>query len=373
VVERSNSRVQKFSTEAPTSTQKVPAPTIETTSDLFSGIGYGLSLQHGSQARLNLCVRNMSQSQFNATDWQLNLFSNLDGSDYVYQVGLISMYPFSEGSGSPSSKVYITCLGNTFPIYFYNCSSFDMTTTNITYVNDVPVFNNTITFHDIKVDTYGHGDSSVTLSFTQTFIADWTELKIKTSVSADLSNLKLYASGSEIPIGSDFAVNFNYAVSLFNQTQVNLQGNITNIPGQPKCVLQPTEISSTNAYYIIPGVANLNYTLADIGLADYYTETLGSTQSNKIASALFYSDPGYDSANLLETFSHLTYGVTTSIQSDPTVTIAHERIDAENPPLFDAPEYPLGTLSVIAVAMAAFAIYKYKGMSRRSRQIPLLE
>ncbi|MGD6852210.1 MAG: hypothetical protein ACQCN6_09150 [Candidatus Bathyarchaeia archaeon] len=342
VVEMSNCRVQKFSTTVPsnptptptpTGTQKVSAPDIETTSDLTYGAGYGMSLLQGSQVHLNLCVRNMSDSTFNSTDWQLNLFSNLNGSEYVYQVGLISMHPASGLQGSPSSKVYITCLGNTIPIYFYDCSSFDMETTDITYVDDVPVFSNTITFHDIEVDTYGHGDSSVTLSFTQTFIANWTEFKIKSIVSADLSNLKLYTSGgSEIPHGSDFALNFNYAVALFNQTQVNLQGNVTNIEGQPKCVLEPTDISPTNAYYIIPGVANLNYTLANIGLADNYIETLGATQTNKVASARFYIDPGFESANMLETFSNLTYGSTTSILSDPIVTITHEKVAAEPEP-----------------------------------------
>ena len=288
------------------------------------GEGYGLEITQGSEVNANWCVRNLTTNGDNVTDWQGNTFLNLQGSQYMYDVDLGSMYSTNGHMGTPATGVYINCSGTTIPIYLYNCSSFTMTTSNITYVDNVPTFNNTITFNNIQVDTYGHGQSSLTLKFTQSFVANLTEFTIRTDTFADLSNLKLYtSSNNEAPANSNFSINFNYNTELFNQTEVNLQGNVTNLPGQPACVLTATNVTSTEAFYSIQGVGNLQYSLANMTLADSYVESQGNTH---IANKTVASGLDVSGEHLLQTFDNLTYGLTTSIESDPTITIVHDSL-----------------------------------------------
>ena len=303
--------------------QLVPAPQIYTTTNLTVGEGYSLGVSQGSAVNANWCVRNLTQPFDNVTDWQGNTFSNLTGSQYMYDVDLSSMYPVN-GSGTPSSDVYIDCSGTIIPIYLYNCSYFDMTTSNITYLDNVPTFTNNMTFHNIQMDTYGHGNSSITLTFIQTFIANLTEFTIRTDTFADLSNLTLYTnSTNEAHANSTFSFNLDYVVALFNQTQVNLQGNITNVPGEPACSLSPSNVTSTEVFYSIPSVGNLQFSLANMTLTDSYVESQGNTMfANKTATSSL--DANGD--RLLQTFDNLTYGLTTSIESDPTITIVHDSL-----------------------------------------------
>jgi hypothetical protein len=305
--------------------QLVPAPQIYTTTNLTVGEGYALSVTQGSEVNANWCVRNLTQPFDNVTQWQGNTFSNLTGSQYMYDVSLSSMHPVN-GSGTPSSDVYIDCSGTLIPIYLYNCSSFDMTTSNITYLDNVPTFNNTIAFHNIQMETHEHGNSSITLMFTQTFIANWTEFSIRTDTFADLSNLTLYnSSGNEVLVNSTFSLNFDYSLGLFNQTQVNLQGNITNVPGEPACSLSPSNVTSTEVFYSIPSVGNLQFSLANMTLTDNYVESQGNTT---FAGKTATSSLDANGDRLLQTFDNLTYGLTTSIESDPTITIVHDRLAA---------------------------------------------
>ena len=304
--------------------QQVPAPQIMTGTTLPVGEGYGLEITQGSEVNANWCVRNLTTNGDNVTDWQGNTFLNLQGSEYMYDVDLGSMYPTNGHMGTPATGVYINCSGTTIPIYLYNCSSFTMTTSNITDVDNVPTFNNTITFNNIQVDTYGHGQSSVTLKFTQSFVANLTEFTIRTDTFADLSNLKLFTNSSdEAPANSNFSINFNYNTELFNQTEVNLQGNVTNLPGQPACTLIPSNFTSTEVSYSIQGVGNLQYSLANMTLADTYAESQGNTH---IANKTVASGLDTNGEHLLQTFDNLTYGLTTSIESDPTITIAHDSL-----------------------------------------------
>jgi hypothetical protein len=114
----------------------------------------------------------------------------------------------------------LSCSGTIIPINFYNCSYLDESRTPITYVGNLPTFNNTFTFHDISLDTYGHGSPTVTVSLTQQFTANWTEMTIKMGTDFNFNNMQLYSPVTQQPIspGTPFSLNLVYYVDMSNYT-----------------------------------------------------------------------------------------------------------------------------------------------------------
>ena len=293
--------------------QKVPAPQIQTETKANGYRGaYDLMVQHGPDFGGSWGVGEDSDPDNGLNvGWCGNIGFNVSGTPFMFQ------YSLSSFRKSLYSGVYINCSDERIPIYLYNCSSFDMVTSNVTYVGNVPTFTNTITFHDIQLETYDQGDSSVTLVFTQHFTADWTLLTVKTDVFADLTHLKLYKSnGTLVPVNMSFLLNFDYLVCLINQTS----------SGTGTVFILPSEITPTAVYFNVNGAGGMQYSLADMTLGDVYDELQGNTQvAGKTATVYF--TPGWEvGCTCIQTFSDLTYGLTIGIESDPTIHVQHTRV-----------------------------------------------
>jgi len=311
-----------------TTSQKVPAPEISTGTPnagdavflggYAMGVGYPSSFADPSSA-LNFTFSFDVRKYIDTTnglvlEYQGQAFSYVSGSWLCFQFTLMS------GTNWNYPHIYINCSGDVIPINLYNCSSFDMVTSNVTYVGNVPTFTNVITFHDIALQTYDKDASSVTLVFTQHFIADWTKLTIKTETYANLTNMQLYYSdGSPVPPNTKFSLNFDYNVNLFNQST---GGGAVEIP--------PTSVTQTGLYFNVEGTGGIQYSLADMTLDDNYTEVQGATQiPNKTAIAYFSSLSLFSFQKeqvCSQRFTDLTYGVTTAVRSDPTIRVMHSQV-----------------------------------------------
>ena len=124
--------------------------------------------------------------------------------------------------------MFINTPYGSFPINFYNASSFTMQVGNVTYVNGLPTITNTITFNDIALPTYGHGSSTVTFVISQNIVANWTNMTIGIGVYADLSNMTLYLpDGTEIPQNTDFSFNLMYGIDMQSAAPPELQVRLT--------------------------------------------------------------------------------------------------------------------------------------------------
>jgi hypothetical protein len=297
--------------------QVVPAPQIQTETKAtgYPGGAYSLGVQHGPDFAGSWGAGEDSDpSNGLYARWQGNILSNLSAAMYMFQYTLLSCV------NSNYSWVNINCSGEMIPIYLYNCSSLDMVTSDVTYSGGVPTFTNTITFNDIQLETHGYGDSSVTLVFTQHFTADWTLLTIKTDVYADLTRLKLYMSnGTEVPENTSFSLNLDYMVGLAtNQTsECNSWTPIL-----------PSEVTQDAIYFNVGGAGGMQYSLANMSLGDGYTELQGSTQVAGKTAATYFTQ-GYTwslGCDCIQTFSDLNYGLTTGIESDPTIHVQHTRV-----------------------------------------------
>jgi hypothetical protein len=307
--------------------QKVPAPNIHPGLPMSSWTGYingyKMVVNHGENfsAEFNVVELNNSEiNPFNNKPYGLSL--RWQGSFRSYVSGTWLLFQFTLGTSVNDYNpriLYINCSGSVIPIYLTDCSSFDMVTSNITYDGNVPTFTNVITFHDIALETYGHGTSSIDLVFTQNFVADDTKLTVKTETYANLTKTKLfYSDGLPVPLNTPFSLNVKYLVCLISQTD--------NGPQAEQVFIIPTRITREALFFEVNGTKGLRYSFANMTMADNYTELQGSAQVlNKTADVYFA--PGWVvGGECFQRFTNLTYGVTTAVISDPTIDVHHTSV-----------------------------------------------
>jgi len=243
--------------------------------------------------------------------------------------------------------MFISTPYGTFPISFCDASSFNVQVGNVTHVNGLPTVTNTATFKDIALPTYGQGPSSVTFLISQTVIANWTNMIIKIGVYADLSNMKLYQSdGKEIPPKTDFSFNLMYQIDM-------------NTPGTPSPInYPPSDITPTSVLFAINGTAGTQLSIANMNLGDKYTEIQGATQlTGKTPTINFQQSTAPTWAvNCFQSFPNMTYGVTTAVQSDPTITVQHNAVSAGEIAIGNLMLYVAIVLGVVAVVIVAGVI-----------------
>jgi hypothetical protein len=282
----------------------IPTPIVKTEQH---DSGYGMTIQQGNlQEAFGIGKSYNAPTESMMTIWQGNIFSNESDTWYDFQYQLFSY-------GDNASQIFFNCSGETIPAMFLNCGSFDMATTSVTRdSNNVPIWTNTVDLNNIPVATYGH-TSMINIVLKQHFHADWTTLTIKTDVFADLTNLKLYTSkDNEVPQGTTYSLNFYYSISLWSSHHTN-DSSVLILPSQ----VTPTEVVFRSGQ---------SHSVADMSLADNYAEMQGTNQVPKMAGAFFQSQQQGCTCNQI--FNGLTYGLTTGIQSDPTIHIQHPRLSA---------------------------------------------
>ena len=74
----------------------------------------------------------------------------------------------------------------------------------------------------------------------------------------------------------------------------------------------------------------MNIQAANMNLGDTYTEIQGSNQFADKTPTVYFTPSGVPSwsVNCFQSFPNLTYGVTTAVESDPTITVQHNAVTA---------------------------------------------
>ena len=218
----------------------------------------------GLYSNIQYTIRNSTMS------FETEFGSATDGG--VGNIGILN--------GENNYAVYANVSGTIIPINIWNCTYFDESTSNVTYVGNLPTFTNTFTFHNIALQTYGHGSSSITLTLTQVFIANWTMMKVKMETGVDFSNMSLYSPVTHQPIssGTPFSFNLVYDVGASNYTESQIVGY--------GVFLQPT-VTRTGIYYSAGNGSTLSYSVANMTFGDSFTDVRGSSVVNGTTEVYF--------------------------------------------------------------------------------------
>jgi len=343
---------------------QVPAPTVT-----FSN-----SPRPGSGDLINLAVSVIQgQPQVCGTAWSAHktilplggaLSEGFQGEIGTTVGNVSSTLEINLGDNSPEGlqlpAMFIsTAQYGSFPISFCNASSFKVQVGNVTYVNGLPTVTNTITFNDIALPTYGQGSSSVTLVISQTVIANWTNMIVSIGVYADLSNMKLYLSdGTEIPPNTDFSFNLMYGIDM----------NTPAPPGTPGPIdYPPSDITPTSVFFAVNGTTGTQLSIANMNFGGTYTDIQGSSQFAGETPIIYFqqSEAPTWAVNCFQSFPNLTYGVTTTVESDPTITVQHNAVSAGGMTINNLILYAaiVGGVALVAVVGTVIFVRRRKTMS----------
>jgi hypothetical protein len=262
-------------------------------------------------------------------------------------------------------SLYVDCAGIKIPVNLCNCTSFDESTSNVTYVGDLPTFTNTFTFHDIAIDTHGHGPSNVTLTFAQQFVADWNEMTITMGTIVDLSNTSLFfQNGTELKPGAQYSFTLAYSAELTNNTESQILGVTYDI--------EPSEITGNGIFFWGNNSIGSLYNITDFTLGNTFTEEQGtkliSNRTSDTQISTVQGSPGVTSYYCWcsQMFDNLTYGVTTAIDSNQTIESFH--IITTSP---ENLEIPIVVTIVVVLALVAGMVALALVRRRRQNDLPL--
>ena len=336
---------------------QVPAPTVQSFINSTSVGGFdnlAVSVMQGSVCGTTWSARRQFLPLGGALNegFQGEIGTTVGNVSSTLEINLGDDYP--EGLQLPA--MFINTQYGSFPISFCNASSFNMQVGNVTYINGLPTLTNTITFNDIALPTYGQGSSSITLVISQTVIANWTNMTISIGVYADLSNMKLYLpDGTEIPQNTDFSFNLMYGIDM----------NTPAPPGTPGPIdYPPSDITPTSVFFAVNGTAGTQLSIANMNFGGTYTDIQGSNQFADKTPIIYFSQSAAPTwaVNCFQSFPNLTYGVTTAVQSDPTITVQHNAVSAGGVSISNLALYAaiVGVVALVAVVGTVIFVRRRK-------------
>lgn len=303
---------------------QVPAPSVSTsnsprpsTGDLINlaiNVGQGNSCSSTWSAHRSNMTNPGNGSHFLSEGFQGEISTTLAGSQSDLEFNLGSTTNLMDVPGMFIDTPYVN-----FSINFCNAENFSVSVGKIIYIGDLPTVTNNVTFNNIALSSPSQG--SVTLVIYQTVVCNWTNMTVRIGAYADLSKMKLCLSnGTEIPQNTDFSLNLIYQFDMSNSTASQLEGHAVNY--------QPSNITSTSVFFSGNGTSGKQISLANMNLADNYTEIQSPGQSEEKVARAYFASAGIPSwaVNCCQSFPNLTYGKTLAVQSDPTITVQHKAI-----------------------------------------------
>ena len=152
-------------------------------------------------------------------------------------------------------------------------------------------------------------------------------MTVKMDTDVDFTNMQLYSPITQQPIsaGTPFSLSLIYTVHMSNYTASQELGHAVNF--------QPT-VTPTQIYYSGDNGFGYQYKMANMNFGDSYTEVQGDNQIPNLTPETYFQSQrriqgdGASFVLCFQTFNGLTYGLTTGLNSDPTLTIPHKPVQS---------------------------------------------
>ena len=83
-------------------------------------------------------------------------------------------------------------------------------------------------------------------------------------------------------------------------------------------------------FFAVNGTAGTQLSIANMNFGGTYTDIQGSNQFAGKTPIIYFSQSAAPTwaVNCFQSFPNLTYGVTTAVESDPTITVQHNAVSA---------------------------------------------
>jgi len=262
----------------------------------------------------------------------------------------IAMFMFDRVVFKIGGQEVIACLKT--------CDGFEVSHTAVEYDGTIPTLDCNMTFQAIRVYS-DMPDSTFDLMLAHHFRGGWNQTSIKVEALFDFSNTEFY-NGTEFSAGEPFTAEIRYIMVL---TDPEL--------GDDNAVM-PSGFTDTTLEYDLTLDNGSPYTLSKLEMKDDFTiYNASGAQSATGYSMMEMADPDLagletynpKSAVVTHGFPNLTYMDTTSVRSDPELTVYHDRIDGSATDLY---YLLIPVLAVVAAVVATVIVIWRK--RRKNRQ-----
>ncbi len=239
------------------------------------------------------------------------------------------------------------------------CDGFNVTHTPVEYDGTNPTLECNMTFEAIRVYP-DIPNSTFDLTLSHHFRGDWNRTSIKIETLFDLSNTE-FCNGTEINVGEPYTVEIRYIMVL---TDPDLTGDNA---------VMPSGVTNTTLEYNLTLDSGSPYTLSRLEMRDGFTIYNASGAQPAVGySMMEMADPAIaglemynpKSAVVTHGFPNLTYLNTTSVKSDPELTVYHDWVTAGG--ATDPYYLFVPVLVVVAAVVAAIIVVARK--RRKGRQ-----
>ncbi len=301
------------------------------THDAFVNERSTIEIRHGDMKTL-IMARNITEGDATSVDYQNNIHYYIGGVLYIAQFTIMEVV-FDIGEYEVS-------------VPLRTCSDFEVEHTPVVYDGTVPTLDCNFFFEGLHIYQDGslpaeYSASTVDLTLIHRIRADWNDTSMKVEAVLDFADTRFYDPNdghAEFETGEQFTAKIWYTMGIGR-------------PGDPEPVI-PTSCTNSTLEYNITLDNGIPLTMSQLNMDNNFT----AYDSSGPRSLVGYSsmEMGEDAvARVWHGFPNMTYGETTSMQSDPEVTVFHDTVTEAYRPFS---EYLMNIIPFVAAAVAAIAV-----------------
>jgi len=267
---------------------------------------WSIEVKHGDVMTL-IMARNITQDNNVTTDvdYTMNIHYKIGGTLYIAQF-MIMQVAFVIG-------------GTTIFAPLKTCDDLELTYSPIKYNGTVPTMYCNITFENIKTYSTAAKNSSFDLTLIHHIAGNWTDTDIKVEAQFDFSHTRFIntSNDSEFGAGEPFSAEMHYMMMLADPNTFSTSGPI-----------MPSGHTNTTLEYNMTLDSGAPLVVSKMEMRDNFTVYNGSGAHASVGNSSMRIFGGQ--AQVVHGFPNLTYKDTQSMNSDPEITVYHDRITDSN-------------------------------------------
>ncbi|MFO7618883.1 MAG: hypothetical protein R6W91_04430 [Thermoplasmata archaeon] len=296
---------------------------------------WGLDISHGGVVT-KIEARNMTQETETWVDYQMNIQYLIGDTLYIAQSSLCGVsFLFAN---DPPVKTY------------FGCCDFELTYSPIRYNGTVPEMDCNISFIGIQVYPGTSLQSTYDLTMIHHIRADWERTDVKVEALLDFSNTKFYDSSNvEYNAGEHFTAEIHYSM-LVGIAHMGCDGFIL-----------PAGYTNTSMEYNLTLDNGSPLTVSKLMMKNNYFVHNGTGTHEMMGYSVMSCDLNNPIANVIHGFPNLTYKDTQSLQSDPEVTVFHDRVTSNEVPFkVETWKFTSAIGLIVGISIAAILMIKHR-------------